>query len=134
MTPQEWIDSLRVSDEYPHLMIGWPDAERWLSESYWQDYCDGQAEDAAEEGTPYMPLSYEDWREREIAERGEEDEQTEFSWQSCDLCGALAGSRHHATAFHTDFPENQDYIALEVCDDCVCWIANGDVPNECEED
>lgn len=129
MKVNDWIESLRIPEDYPQITIGWPDAERGLSESYWQDYCDALAEDAAEEGIPYLPLTYEEWREREIAERGEEDEYTEFSWQNCDLCGARAGSRHHATAFHKDFQAHEDYIALEVCGDCICFFANGDVPD-----
>jgi hypothetical protein len=133
MTSDEWINSLRIPQDYPILLCGWPAEERGLGKSDWESYCDDRAEECAEEGVPFMPLSYEDWYEREVEARGEEDEDTEFSWQDCDLCGALAGSRHHATAYHTDFPANQDYIALEVCGDCLCWIANGDVPNECED-
>lgn len=132
MKASEWVDSLRVSEDYPVLLIGWPAEERGLGKSDWESYCDDLAEECAEEGVPFMPLDYESWYEKQIAERGEEDETTEFSWQQCDLCNAQAGSRHHATAFHKDFPANTDYIALEVCDDCLCYIANGDVPNECE--
>ena len=135
MKASEWIASLRIPEDYPIITTGWPDAERGLSESYWQDYCDDQAEDCAEEGIPYLPLSYGEWREREIEARGEEDETDEFSWQDCDLChSGLGGARHHATAFHEGFKSPQDYIALEICSDCLCYIANGDVPNECEED
>jgi hypothetical protein len=82
MNANEWLNSLRIPQDYPILMCGWPDAERGLSESYWQDYCDELADDCAEEGIPYLPLSYGEWREREIAERGEEDETDEFSWRS----------------------------------------------------
>lgn len=134
MTVQEWLDSLRIPQDYPVLTIGWPAEERGLGKSDHASYCDALAEDAAEEGVPYLPLTYEEWYEREVEARGEEDEITEFSRQDCDLCGALAGSRHHATAYHKDFPKNEDYIALEVCGDCLLFFANGDVPDHLEND
>ena len=128
MKVSEWLDSLRIPQDYAVLTTGWPAEERGLGKSDHESYCDALAEECAEEGIPYLPLTYEEWYEREVEARGEEDEHSEFSWSDCDLCGALAGSRHHATAYPKDFQAKTDYIALEVCGDCLCWIANGDVP------
>lgn len=78
----------------------------------------------------YAPLSWQEWRDQNREEAGGG---IEFSHHSCELCGALPGSRYHVAAYKEKFPEDTDYIALEVCGDCLMYIVNGDVPNEVED-
>lgn len=52
-----------------------------------------------------------------------------FSWGSCDSCGSsLAGNRYPA---HGILP-NEEIIHLDICQDCVMYLANGEEPEEWE--
>ncbi len=127
MNVQEWIDYLRIPEKYPEVTLGWPDAEHGITQDAWMDYCDELAEEALESGTPYEPLTWEEWRDEQRDLFGEG---IEFSHQDCDLCGAAAGGRAYATAWRMGrLPSEDDYIPLEVCGECACWIANGEVPD-----
>lgn len=54
-----------------------------------------------------------------------------FSWSHCDTCGStLGGDRHPAHAFTDD--EQQDLVHLDVCQDCLFYFANGDIPENYE--
>jgi len=60
-----------------------------------------------------------------------------FSWQSCDSCGSnLGGDRHDG---HGLIPKpgpwvnpliGAELIHLSMCTDCLCYHANGDVPED----
>lgn len=125
MKVQDWLESLRIPEGFPVLTIGWPDEEHGITEDAWKDYVDDLLYEC-EDQMKFQPLTFEAWRERE---RENISEETEFSHHNCDLCGALPGARHNATAFKEDL---SDYVPLEVCSDCVCWIANGGVPDHLE--
>lgn len=48
-----------------------------------------------------------------------------FSWSSCASCGStLGGNRYSAHGI----VEGGRLIHLEVCEDCLCFLANGDEP------
>ena len=49
-----------------------------------------------------------------------------FSWSQCDTCGSTLGGNRYAAH---GFAEGDDTpIHLDVCEDCLCYIANGDLP------
>lgn len=49
-----------------------------------------------------------------------------FSWSSCDGCGStLGGNRQPGHGFD---PETKSIVHLDLCVDCVCYLANGDLP------
>jgi hypothetical protein len=53
-----------------------------------------------------------------------------FSWSSCDTCGSvLGGMRYAGHAWIAVEGKPDELIHLEVCTDCLCYIANGDLPN-----
>ena len=134
MKESEWINSLRIPENYPEVTLGWPDEEHGITPGAWMDYCDELAEDAAFDGADYQPLSWEEWRDEQRDSVGED---IEFSHQDCDLCGAKPGARTYATAWRRDEDgrlAEGDYVPLEICGDCACWIANGDVPDWLESD
>lgn len=58
---------------------------------------------------------------------GETIDEGGFSWQSCGCCGShLGGNRYAAHGFNSA----GELVHLEVCEDCLCYIANGDEPEE----
>ena len=77
--------------------------------------------------------------------RGDEDsgerDEGGFSWSSCDTCGSsLGGDRYPGHALDRD-PQAPGYVRdsaniihLEVCADCLMFIANGDEPEASDED
>jgi hypothetical protein len=50
----------------------------------------------------------------------------EFSAYNCELCGDGPGAREPAAIIKPGEPFEEIYYA--VCHDCICFIANGDVP------
>jgi hypothetical protein len=61
---------------------------------------------------------------------GEESDEGHFSWQSCEVCGSsLGGDRYAAHALDKD----GNLVHLEVCVDCLAYIANGEEPETWEE-
>ena len=56
-----------------------------------------------------------------------------FSWRECDTCRSrFGGDRHPA---HGVIPEDSDFLPgelvhLNICTDCLMFIANGDEPEE----
>lgn len=65
----------------------------------------------------------------QIVDDQEMSDELGFSWSTCDLCGALPGERCAVTALPENPRENHDYVPLRVCGDCLCYVANGDLPN-----
>lgn len=60
--------------------------------------------------------------------RYEEAGEGGFSWQQCDSCGStLGGDRSPAHCYN---PDTKTILHLDVCVDCVMYLANGDVPEE----
>lgn len=56
-----------------------------------------------------------------------------FSWTACDSCGSnLGGDRQPATAINHETKETVE--ELGVCVDCCLFHANGDLPEDSEED
>jgi hypothetical protein len=130
MTTQEWIDSLQDFEGFPYISIGWPMQEHGVEPDDRKAY-----EEYAEEEDD--PAPFDVWMKHERAEQLEALDGADdlgFSWSSCDLCrSGLGGDRYAATALPKNPAENSDYIPLEVCGDCLCFIANGDVPDWLEE-
>lgn len=59
----------------------------------------------------------------------EEDCEGWFSSQPCELCGSRqGGERHRAALICPGRREHPTY--LSVCEDCICYLANGDEPVE----
>lgn len=63
-------------------------------------------------------------------EAGEIEEEGSFSWTPCDLCGSHLGGDRHAAHFFIDDDPQKDIIHIEVCIDCLMYLANGDEPEE----
>ena len=51
-----------------------------------------------------------------------------FSWAQCDTCGSTLGGERYTG--HCFAPQSMDVIHLDVCVDCLFFIANGDVPED----
>lgn len=50
-----------------------------------------------------------------------------FSWHACDTCGSsLGGNRYAGHGFDRDGA----VVHLSMCEDCVLYFANGDIPAE----
>lgn len=50
-----------------------------------------------------------------------------FSWSKCPSCGGLAGDRYPAHYWNDDGTITGH---VDVCQDCLMFMANGDVPEE----
>ena len=62
---------------------------------------------------------------RAAMEDGDIDQDSSFSSSSCDCCNShLAGDRYAAHGIN----DTESIVHLEVCADCVLFIANGDEP------
>lgn len=57
-------------------------------------------------------------------------EEGRFSWSSCDLCGSRLGGDRYAAHFFVDDDPQKDVIHIEVCVDCLMYLANGDEPED----
>lgn len=135
MKVKDWLDTIErnTPTNCPHLSCGWPDEEHDIT---WDNYINElicRLEHWGEgEPEPYLP-PFEAWKDM----RRDEDQDRDnlgFSWNDCDLCGGLAGDRHAVTALPNNPAENHDYVALSVCNSCLMYIANGDVPDWLEDD
>ena len=51
-----------------------------------------------------------------------------FAWSSCDLCDSQFGGERHPGALIKPGSE-QEPIELSICVDCLCYLANGDLPH-----
>lgn len=54
-----------------------------------------------------------------------ETDASSFSWRPCPACGGCAGDRHPVTIHN---PASGDVDELDVCTDCLVYIANGETP------
>lgn len=128
MTPQQyetWFDGL-IPSEYPYLNVGWTAEQHGFGWCAYQYYCEMKIENMCEgEDAPELP-SFKRWQQDNY---DEEADNLGFSWKNCELCNGLPGERYAVTAWNND---NTDYIALRVCQDCLCYIANGDYPDYVE--
>ena len=128
MIVKHWLDTTErnTPTNYPHLVCGWPDEEHGAT---WVNYIDCLITmlEGMDEGDPLPTLTFEAWRNEDRDNLG-------FSWNDCDLCGSAAGDRHAVTALPDNPAENHDYVALSVCNSCLMYIANGDVPDWLEDD
>ena len=60
----------------------------------------------------------------------EPEDEGSFSWSQCDACGSsLGGDRYAAHGF---LKGTREIIHLDVCVDCLLYLANGDEPEEWE--
>lgn len=56
-----------------------------------------------------------------------------FSWRDCDTCGSsLGGNRYaaHGLVSPKRYARRTELLHLDVCTDCLVFIANGDLPGE----
>ena len=61
-----------------------------------------------------------------LFETGDLCDEGSFSWYPCDCCGSnLGGNRYSAHGFL-----NGHLIHLDICEDCMNYLANGDEPEE----
>jgi hypothetical protein len=64
-------------------------------------------------------------------ENGSVCDEGSLSWSACHSCGStLGGNRYAAHAFRPGSKEPCEHIS--VCEDCLCFHANGDIPEEWE--
>ncbi len=52
-----------------------------------------------------------------------------FTWEPCELCRSALGGDRHPAAF-IKAATKEEPIELEVCTDCLMFIANGDLPHD----
>ncbi len=135
MKVKDWLDTIErnTPTNYPNLSCGWPDDMHGISHEFYRDEALGAVE-GTEDGAdiPQFP-TFENWKQDRRDEAPDRDD-LGFSWDDCDLCGGLAGDRHAVTALPDNPAENHDYVALSVCNSCLMYIANGDVPDWLEDD
>ncbi len=109
--------------EGTYLLCGWHDAEHGFD---WASYCDW-AKDLIDEMDESEGIgafqTFKEWVEMKREEEPERDN-LGFSPIPCELCDALAGDRHAVTAMYND----GEYETLAVCEDCLMYVANGDLP------
>lgn len=68
----------------------------------------------------------EELRERDSSDCPSCQQCAEFSWEHCEVCGALAGERH---ALALIWPgTHREPIYYSACSDCLIFAANGDLP------
>lgn len=130
MKVKDWLDTTErnTPEGYPNLTCGWPDVEHGITHSVYIDRAITHLEDMDDGADiPQFP-TFENWK-RYQRDQNEDLDNLGFSPLKCDLCGAKAGERYAATALPTNPAENHDYVALSVCRWCLCYIANGDVPD-----
>ena len=76
--------------------------------------------------TAHGDISEEEFRE--LLEHGGADDEGGFSWHRCDSCNTgLGGNRSAAHGFTTINGEDT-LVHLDICDDCMLYLANGDLP------
>ena len=56
---------------------------------------------------------------------GTVDDEGGFSWRPCECCGSSFGGDRYAAHAWT---EGEELVHLDVCVDCLCYLANGDIP------
>ena len=146
MTSKEWLESLQEFPGFPRLVLGWPLREYGITmdeDQAYEEYLDEHDRDP--EDTPgamnsddsYRPYTRDEWQEKVRQPQLEDTQETGlgFSWDDCDLCrSSLGGERYAATALPENPAENSDYVPLSVCQDCLMFLANGDVPDWLEDD
>ena len=135
MKTSEWLKKFEsgVPSKYPVLHCGWPDREHGITHDTYIASCISVLEDLCEGEDAPLLGSYKEWVERQ-RDGNEERDNLGFSWQDCEICGALAGDRYAVTAFPEVIGDGTDYVPLEVCDWCITYIANGEVPCYLDED
>lgn len=53
------------------------------------------------------------------------EDEGHFSWRPCEGCGSTFGGNRYAA--HGTLPEGK-VVHFDVCEDCLCYLANGDEP------
>lgn len=107
---------------------GWPAEEIDAGFDDYIEHFKGVLDDMCEGDAPPEIPPYLEWRDARIEMH---DGDLGFSNMACDLClTALGGERYAVTALPENPAENPDYLALEVCQDYLMWIANGELPFE----
>lgn len=135
MKVKTWLDTIErnTPTNYPSLVCGWPDEEHGITHSTYIYRATLQIEDLDDGADiPQFP-TFENWKKTQRDEDEDRDE-LGFSTLRCELCGSAPGDRHAVTALPDNPAENHDYVALSVCNSCLMYIANGDVPDWLEDD
>ena len=135
MKVKDWLDMIErnTSERFPHLVCGWPDEEHGITHSAYVLAFIEEMEDLDDGADiPQFP-TFDNWKK---VQRDEDEDRDNLGFSSlrCDLCGSAAGDRHAVTALPDNPAENHDYEALSGCGDCLCLVANADVPDWLEED
>lgn len=135
MKASEWVEKFEsgIPKGYPVIMCGWPDREHGITHDAYIASCISVLEDLCEGEDAPLLGSYKEWVEGQREDNKDRDN-LGFSWQDCEICGALAGDRYAVTAFPSPIGDGTDYVPLEVCDCCLLYIANGDLPCDLEDD
>ena len=66
-------------------------------------------------------------RAQAMMDKGEINDEGSFSWSACDCCGSSLGGDRHAAHGCLD---DGTILHMEVCVDCLAYLANGDEPEE----
>lgn len=65
----------------------------------------------------------------ELQRKGKLLDEGAFSHSYCDSCGTpLSGNRYYAHGFNN----KREIVHLDICEDCVMYFANGDIPESWE--
>ena len=104
------------------LVLGWPADEYNLSWDDYRNWCHVQLDNLEDGDNAPQMQPYIAWRDARMPD-GDEG----FSWMCCELCGGKAGNRYAVSAVRH---EPYDYIPYSVCQDCMLFITNNDLPED----
>lgn len=115
---------------YPYLVAGWPDEEHGYD---WCAYIDWARDevDNVYEGEDVGPIQTFDQFKAMRRDENPDRDDLGFSHENCELCGAMPGDRYAVTAFPEDVANavsEGNYITLMVCDACLQYIVNNELP------
>lgn len=141
MTKEEWLSNLYHDPAFPHLIVGWPRTAFYRkAEGHLRckDCGYEEVETLSGSGTFDEDDFYTVCAEcgsanthLQIVDQEECGEDLGFSWSGCDCCGSnLGGDKFAVAAWNEDMT---DYVPLRVCQDCLMFIANGELPDFLED-
>jgi hypothetical protein len=90
-------------------------------------------------GNVDCPVCDGDGKRKETMEEFEERwssggviDEPSFTWHGCDVCGSTLGL--DAQVWHALDANNEIIHGEHACHDCACYLANGDEPEDSDED
>jgi len=87
----------------------------------------GYTDDEDEDGSVIKTAQQ---KAEEDYETGKVCDEGGFSWSACDCCGSRLGGNRNSAHGWADIAGKRILIHFEICDDCMLYLANGDIPDD----